>query len=70
MGAKVSRSQRFTGHPESTASGWMSIFFVFAELIARGEDLLAQLAFMGYTLVIPQWWSLSTNGSHVTVRLV
>ena len=70
VGAKVSRPQRLARHPESTATRWMGIFFVFAELIARGEDFLAQLAFMGDTLMIPEWWSLSTNGSHVTVRLV
>ena len=70
MGAKVGRSQRLARHPKPTAIGWMSISFVFAELIARREDLLAQLAFMGYTLVIPQRWSLSTNRCHITVRLL
>lgn len=70
MAAQGGRSQRLTGHSKSTTLGWVSIFLVFAELIARGEDLLAQLAFMRYTLVVPERWRVSTNGSHVTVRLV
>lgn len=70
MCAKVSRSRSLAGDPKSAALGWMSISFVFAELIAGREDLLAYLAFMGYTLMIPKRWSLSRDGSHITVRLV
>ena len=70
MIAKVGRSQGLTGHSKSTAVGWMSISFVFAELIARREDLLAQLAFMGYTLMIPERRSLSRNRNHIAVRLL